>query len=34
MVYPKARAAYVEMAGPAGKEMIELYEKELATLSK
>ncbi len=34
MVYPKARAAYIEMAGPAGKEMIELYEKELATLSK
>jgi C4-dicarboxylate-binding protein DctP len=34
MVYPKARAAYIEMAGPGGKEMIELYEKELATLSK
>jgi C4-dicarboxylate-binding protein DctP len=34
MVYPKAREAYIGMAGPGGKEMIELYEKELATLSK
>ena len=34
MVYPQAREAYVGMAGPGGKEMIELYEKELATLSK
>jgi tripartite ATP-independent transporter DctP family solute receptor len=34
MVYPKARDAYVGMAGPGGKEMIELYEKELATLAK
>ena len=34
MTYPKAREAYVEMAGPGGKEMVELYEKELAALSK
>jgi C4-dicarboxylate-binding protein DctP len=34
MVYPKARDAYIGMAGPAGKATIELYEKELATLSK
>jgi C4-dicarboxylate-binding protein DctP len=34
MTYPKAREAYIGMAGPAGKEMIELYEKELASLSK
>jgi C4-dicarboxylate-binding protein DctP len=34
MVYPKARAAYIGMAGPGGKDVIELYEKELATLSK
>jgi C4-dicarboxylate-binding protein DctP len=33
-VYPKAREAYVSMAGPGGREMIELYEKELATLLK
>ena len=34
MIYPKAREAYVGMAGAGGKEMIELYEKELASLSK
>jgi C4-dicarboxylate-binding protein DctP len=33
-VYPKARAAYVETSGPGGREMIELYEKELASLAK
>jgi hypothetical protein len=34
MTYPKVREAYIGLAGPAGKEMIELYEKELASLSK
>ena len=34
MVYPKAREAYIGMTGPGGSEMIQLYEKELATLSK
>lgn len=34
LVYPKAREAYIGMAGPGGKEMVELYEKELATLTK
>ena len=34
MVYPKAKEAYIASAGPGGKEMIELYEKELAALSK
>lgn len=34
MVYPKAREAYISMAGSSGKDMIELYEKELATLTK
>jgi C4-dicarboxylate-binding protein DctP len=33
-IYPKARAAYVAGAGAGGREMIELYEKELAVLSK
>ncbi len=33
-VYPKARAAYIAMAGAGGKEMIELYEKELAATKK
>ncbi len=34
MVYPKAAAVYVGMAGPGGKTLIDLYEKELAALSK
>jgi C4-dicarboxylate-binding protein DctP len=34
LVYPKARDAYISMAGPGGKELIELYEKELAMLTK
>jgi tripartite ATP-independent transporter DctP family solute receptor len=34
MVYPKAKEAYIASAGPGGKDMIELYEKELAALSK
>jgi tripartite ATP-independent transporter DctP family solute receptor len=34
MVYPKARDAYVTMAGPGGKTLVDLYEKELASLSK
>jgi len=34
MTYPKAREAYIGMAGPGGKELIELYENELASLSK
>ena len=33
-IYPKARAAYVDTSGAGGREMIELYETELATLSK
>ena len=33
-IYPKARDAYVSTAGAGGKEMIDLYEKELADLSK
>ena len=33
-VYPKARAAYIATAGAGGKEMIELYEKELASMKK
>jgi tripartite ATP-independent transporter DctP family solute receptor len=34
MVYPKAKEAYIASAGPGGKEIIELYEKELAALTK
>jgi C4-dicarboxylate-binding protein DctP len=34
LVYPKARDAYIATAGAGGKEMIELYEKELASLTK
>ncbi len=33
-VYPKARDAYIATAGAGGKEMIALYEKELAALTK
>ena len=32
--YPKARDAYLKMAGPGGKELIDLYESELKRLSK
>ena len=32
--YPKARDAYVQMAGKDGSAMIDLYEKELAKLTK
>jgi C4-dicarboxylate-binding protein DctP len=34
LIYPKARDAYIATAGAGGREMVELYEKELATLSK
>jgi C4-dicarboxylate-binding protein DctP len=34
LVYPKARDAYVGMAGSGGKELIALYEKELEALTK
>jgi C4-dicarboxylate-binding protein DctP len=34
MVYPKARDAYIGMAGAGGRELIDLYEKELAALTK
>jgi C4-dicarboxylate-binding protein DctP len=33
-IYPAARDAYVNSAGTGAKELIELYEKELANLSK
>lgn len=33
-IYPAARDAYISTAGPGAKEIIDLYEKELATLSK
>lgn len=32
--YPKARDAYIKMAGPGGKELIDLYESELKAHSK
>ena len=34
MVYPKAKEAYIRMTGADGSKMIELYEKELAELTK
>jgi C4-dicarboxylate-binding protein DctP len=34
VVYPAARDAYISTAGAGAKEIIELYEKELAKLSK
>jgi C4-dicarboxylate-binding protein DctP len=33
-IYPAARDAYIGTAGAGAKEIIELYEKELAKLSK
>jgi C4-dicarboxylate-binding protein DctP len=32
--YPRARDAYIKMAGPAGKQLIDVYESELKALSK
>jgi C4-dicarboxylate-binding protein DctP len=34
VTYPKARDAYIATAGAGGREMIDLYEKELAALTK
>lgn len=34
VIYPAARDAYINTAGTGAKEIIELYEKELARLSK
>ena len=34
VTYPKARDAYIASAGTGGREMIDLYEKELAALTK
>jgi C4-dicarboxylate-binding protein DctP len=33
-IYPAARDAYISTAGAGAKEIIELYEKELARLTK